>query len=154
MLEEPLSHIGVARTDDDNFSIELCLTLLRNILTIHDPAQGLGTSLGDHYSQMHEQLIALFHDALLLDILLLLAQDVHARENTKLNLLLVEIFYCIIKDQEPGAIITVHREQMLRKALKGNKGLPVPLRPTGASLMSILAKEKDKRGLAAGQMHR
>lgn len=154
MLEEPLSHTGVARTDEDNFSIELCLTLLRNVLNIQDPAPGMATSLGDHYTQMHEQLVALFKDALLLDILLLLAQDVHARENAKLNLLLVEIFHCIIRDQEPGAVIAVHRLQAQREALKGPNGGPSPARQTGGSLMSVLVKEKTKRGLGAGQMHR
>lgn len=154
MLEEPLSHTGVARTDADNFSIELCLTLLRNVLNIQDPTPGMATSLGDHYTQMHEQLVALFKDALLLDILLLLAQDVHARENAKLNLLLVEIFHFIIRDQEPGAIIAVHRLQAKRGASKGSAGLPSPARQSGGSLMSVLAKEKTKRGLGAGQMHR
>lgn len=154
MLEEPLSHTGVARTDDDNFSIELCLTLLRNVLNIQDPAPGMATSLGDHYTQMHEQLVALFKDALLLDILLLLAQDVHARENAKLNLLLVEIFHCIIRDQEPGAVIAVHRLQEQREAFKGGSGGPSPARQSGGSLMSVLVKEKTKRGLGAGQMHR
>ncbi|CAM9634093.1 unnamed protein product [Ectocarpus sp. 13 AM-2016] len=153
MLEEPLSHTGVARTDADNFSIELCLTLLRNVLNIQDPTPGMATSLGDHYTQMHEQLVALFKDALLLDILLLLAQDVHARENAKLNLLLVEIFHFIIRDQEPGAIIAVHRLQAQRGASKGSAGLPSPARQSGGSLMSVLAKEKTKRGLGAGQMH-
>ncbi|CAB1099608.1 unnamed protein product [Ectocarpus sp. CCAP 1310/34] len=153
MLEEPLSHTGVARTDADNFSIELCLTLLRNVLNIQDPTPCMATSLGDHYTQMHEQLVALFKDALLLDILLLLAQDVHARENAKLNLLLVEIFHFIIRDQEPGAIIAVHRLQAQREASKGSAGLPSPARQSGGSLMSVLAKEKTKRGLGAGQMH-
>eukprot|EP00752_Nemacystus_decipiens_P001460 g1436.t1 len=153
MLEEPLSHTGVARTDEDNFSIELCLTLLRNILNIEDPTPGMATSLGDHYTQMHEQLVALFKDALLLDILLLLAQDVHARENAKLNLLLVEIFHCIIRDQEPGAVIATHRLQAQREVSKGGSGGPSPARQSGSSLMSVLVKEKTKRGLGAGQMH-
>lgn len=154
MLEEPLSHTGVARTEEDNFSIELCLTLLRNVLNIQDPTPGLVTSLGDHYAQMHEQLVTLFQDALLLDILLLLAQDVHARENAKLNLLLVEIFHCVIRDQEPGAVIAAHRAQVQREACKGPNGGPTPVRQTGGSLMTVLAKEKSKRGLVAGQMHR
>eukprot|EP00903_Cladosiphon_okamuranus_P017376 g16007.t1 len=153
MLEEPLSHTGVARTDEDNFSIELCLTLLRNILNIEDPTPGMATSLGDHYTQMHEQLVALFKDALLLDILLLLAQDVHARENAKLNLLLVEIFHFIIRDQEPGAVIATHRLQAQREAFKGGRGGPSPTRQSGTSLMSVLHTEKTKRGLGAGQMH-
>ncbi|CAM9181854.1 unnamed protein product [Hapterophycus canaliculatus] len=153
MLEEPLSHTGVARTDEDNFSIELCLTLLRNVLNIEDPTTGMSTSLGDHYSQMHEQLIALFKDALLLDILLLLAQDVHARENAKLNLLLVEIFHCIIRDQEPRDVIAAHRLQAQKEAFKGPSGGISPARQSGGSLMSVLVKEKAKRGLGAGQMH-
>lgn len=154
MLEEPLSHTGVARTDDDKHSIELCLTLLRNVLNIQDPTPGLVTSLGDHYAQMHEQLVALFQDALLLDILLLLAQDVHAKENAKLNLLLVDIFHCIIRDQEPGAVIAVHRSKVQRGACKGPAGGPSPTRHAGSSLMSVLAKEKSKRELGAGRMHR
>lgn len=154
MLEEPLSHTGVARTDEDNFSIELCLTLLRNVLNIEDPSPGMATSLGDHYTQMHEQLVAMFKDALLLDILLLLAQDVHARENAKLNLLLVEIFHFIIRDQEPGAVIATYRLQAQREAFKGGNGGPSPARQSGGSLTSVLVKEKTKRGLGAGQMHR
>lgn len=162
MLEEPLGHIGVARTEEDNFSIELCLTLLRNVLNIQDPTPGMVTSLGDHYAQMHEQLLALFQDALLLDILLLLAQDVHARENAKLNLLLVEIFQCVVKDQEPGAVIAAHRARVQRDACNGTgkgpinetKYGPSPAPKSGGSLSNVLAKEKDMRGLVSGQMHR
>lgn len=153
-LEEPLSHTGVARTEEDNFSVELCLTLLRNVLNIQDPNPGMVSSLGDHYAQMHEQLVVLFQDALLLDILLLLAQDVHARENAKLNLLLVEIFHFVIRDQDPGAVIAAHRAQIKGHAAKGAKGGTSPVEQTGGSLMSVLAKEKSKRGLVAGQMHR
>lgn len=154
MLEEPLSHIGVARTEEDNFSVELCLTLLRNVLNIMDPTIGLVTSLGDHYARMHEQLVVLFQDALLLDILLLLAQDVHARENAKLNLLLVEIFHCVVRDQEPGAVIAAHRAQVQREAIKSCKRGVSPCRQSGSSLTSLLAKEKNMRELASGQMHR
>lgn len=154
MLEEPLGHTGVARTEEDNFSVELCLTLLRNVLNIKDPTPGMVTSLGDHYVQMHDQLVTLFQDALLLDILLLLAQDVHARENAKLNLLLVEIFHCVIRDQDPGAIIAAHRAKVQREAFKSPKGGPSPARHTGDSLTSFLAKEKSNRAIAAGHMHR
>lgn len=154
MLEEPLSHTGVARTDEDNFLIELCLTLLRNVLNIRDPAPALVTSLGENYSQMHEQLVALFQDALLLDILFLLAQDVLARENAKLNLLLVEIFHCIVRDQEPAALINVNRARAQREACKRGKGGPSPYAPSNGSLMSVLAKEKSKRGIVVAQMHR
>lgn len=154
MLEEPLSHTGVARTDEDNFSIELCLTLLRNVLNIEDPAPGTATSLGDHYTQMHEQLVALFRDALLLDILLLLAQDVHARENAKLNLLLVEIFHCIVRDQDPRDVIAAHRLESKNEGITGSHGALSPARQSGGSLMSVLVKEKAMRGLGAGQMHR
>ena len=154
MLEEPLSHTGVSRTEEDNFSIELCLTLLRNVLNIHDPSAALVTSLGENYSQMHEQLVLLFQGALLLDILLLLAQDVHARENAKLNLLLVEIFNCITRDQEPTALIAAHRARVRREACKGTRGGPSPAATTDGSLMSVLAKEKSKRGIVAAQMHR
>lgn len=155
MLEEPLSHIGVARTEEDNFSIELCLTLLRNVLNIKDPTPGMVTSLGDHYVQMHEQLVALFQDALLLDILLLLAQDVHARENAKLNLLLVEIFHCVIGDQEPGAIIATHRAKVESDpASHVSKGGPSSATKPRATLLSVLAKERNMRGTVSGQMHR
>lgn len=159
MLEEPLSHVGVTRTEEDNFSIELCLTLLRNVLNIKDPAPGMVTSLGDHYVQMHEQLVALLQDALLLDILLLLAQDVHARENAKLNLLLVEIFHSTIRDQEPSAIISAHRAKVQRGAA-GNrnqnrsKEQPSSAPKSNGSLLGVLAKEKNMRGNISGQMHR
>lgn len=155
MLEEPLSHVGVIRTEVDNFSIELCLTLLRNILNIKDPTPGMVTSLGDHYVQMHEQLVELMQDALLLDILLLLAQDVHARENAKLNLLLVEIFHCVIRDQEPGAVIAVHRAKGQRDATgKGSNAKPSSAPKPKASLLGVLAKERAMRGNVSGQMHR
>lgn len=155
MLEEPLNHIGVTRTEDDNFSIELCLTLLRNVLNIKDPTPGMVTSLGDHYVQMHEQVVELMQDALLLDILLLLAQDVHARENAKLNLLLVEIFHCVIRDQEPGAVIAVHRAKVQKGAIgKGSHVRPSSAPNPKGSLLGVLAKEKTMRGNVSGQMHR
>lgn len=151
MLEDPLSHVGVARSEDDNFAIELCLTLLRNVLNIKDPTPGMVVSLGDQYAEMHEQLLVLFQDTLVLDVLLLLAQDVHARENAKLNLLLVEILHGIVRDQEPSAVVAVRRT---RDAYKEAVSQPSQPKNSGGILTSVLAKEKTMRGLVASQMHR
>ncbi|CAN0512549.1 unnamed protein product, partial [Discosporangium mesarthrocarpum] len=137
MLEEPLGHAGLARTDEDNFSMELCLTLLRNILNIKDTVPGTVAAAGDHLMQMHERLVILFQEALLLDILLLLAQDVGARENAKLNLLLVEIFHSLLKDQEPGAITASHEEALSqgRREPEG-KGTPSQSQQNPRGLLS------------------
>ncbi|CAM9262579.1 unnamed protein product [Choristocarpus tenellus] len=153
VLEEPLSHTGVARTDEDNFIMELCLTLLRNILNIKDPVPGTN-SVADHMMQLQEQLVVLFQDALLLDILLLLAQDVTSRENAKLNLLLVEIFHSILKGQEPGAIISSHQESLSRVNQNHNgKRVHSQQSAVGGMLSSLLTKERDKRSLASSQMN-
>jgi Timeless protein len=35
-LEGPLGRVGTARSEEDSFMIELMLTLLRNVLAVHD----------------------------------------------------------------------------------------------------------------------
>lgn len=154
MLEEPLSHVGVARSEDDNFCIELCLTLLRNVLSIRDPPPGAVKSPGDQYTEMHGQLLALLQDTLLLDILLLLAQDVHARENASLNLLLVEIFHSIVRDHDPTAVVTECRGKVKQDVTGGPTKQPSQRKGPGGSLTALLAREKTARGSVSGQMHR
>lgn len=155
MLEEPLTHVGVARSEDDNFSIELCLTLLRNVLSIKDPTPGsLATSTGDQLIEMHEELLVLLQETLMLDVLLLLAQDVHARENAKLNLLLVEIFHSIVGQQEPSSTIAANRERARKTSCAREAGRPSQSTKSRGSLTSVLAREKLSRELVSGQMHR
>ena len=37
LVEEPLSHEGKARTENDNLQLELILTLFRNLLSVKNP---------------------------------------------------------------------------------------------------------------------
>lgn len=47
----------------------------------------------------HERLIQVLSDELMLEVLLLLAQDIDTRENKELNLVVMEIVYFLTKDR-------------------------------------------------------
>jgi timeless len=103
MLEEPLSHNGFDRTDDDNMLIELVLTLFRNLLHVPNPAYS-SVSGGEHLTHLQEDFIVLLKEEFVLDTVLLLAQLVEDEANRDWNLLLLELFYLLFRGQSPEMV--------------------------------------------------
>ena len=103
MLEEPLSHDGFDRTEDDNMLIELLLTLFRNLLHVPN-AEYSNTSSGEHLTHLQEDFIILLHKELVLETVLLLAQLIENEANREWNLLLLELFYLLFRGQSPLSI--------------------------------------------------
>jgi timeless len=103
LLAEPLSHAGnssTSRTDADHLTIELVLHLFRNLLSIDalvvDPS---------HRSQhLHNDLIVLLEQEMVLEILLVLAADLEARENRPYNLMVMELVHHLLKHHDPTAV--------------------------------------------------
>eukprot|EP00943_MAST-04B_sp_MAST-4B-sp1_P004971 g4971.t1 len=112
MLEEPLSHDGFDRTDDDNMLIELILTLFRNLLHVPNPEYS-STSGGEHLSHLQEDFIVLLHKELVLETVLLLAQLIENEANREWNLLLLELFYLLFRGQSPVSIASENGQRHL-----------------------------------------
>jgi timeless len=116
MLEEPLSHDGFDRTDDDNMLIELVLTLFRNLLHVPNP-EYTTVSGGEHLTHLQEDFIILLHQELVLETVLLLAQLVEDDANRDWNLLLLELFYLLFRGHSPELVANETGEHG-RRAIK------------------------------------
>lgn len=88
-------------------------------------------------SELHDSLISLFDKELVLEILLVLGQNLEARENAQYNLLLMELLHHIIKTQDPALIV---------EAASGQK-------PSRRSLLLDLKKPKTSQAAAARHSH-
>jgi timeless len=130
LLAEPLSKTGTARTDHDHLAIELVLHLFRNLLSAEPLLQSTAEqSCRDQ--QLHNELIALLEQELVLEILLVLSADLEARENAPYNLLVLELVHHLLRGQDPTAVAQG----------KGSVASSVPDR---ASIQQLLAREKTR----------
>jgi timeless len=103
LLAEPLSKTGTARTDHDHLAIELVLHLFRNLLSAEPLLQSTAEqSYRDQ--QLHNELISLLEQELVLEILLVLSADLEARENAPYNLLVLELVHHLLRGQDPAAV--------------------------------------------------
>ncbi len=98
LLTEPLSRTGMMRSDDDHLTVELILHLFRNLLCAGEPL------LKDHdntreSAKLHQELISLFEQELVLDVLVMIGQEMESRENAQYNLLIMEIMHHLLKSQ-------------------------------------------------------
>ena len=99
LLAEPLSKTGSSRTSADHLTIELVLHLIRNLLSIA-PINTFGSTEKSQYaSQLHRELLILLQEAMVLDVLVCVGQEVERRENAGYNLLLMEILSCLLRGQ-------------------------------------------------------
>lgn len=103
ILEEPLSHSGSRRTDEDNQIIELVLTLIRNLMAAGDTYGELTPVQRAAARQVHDELIVLMSGEIL-EIVHYLAEGISAQENSHWNLLLMEILFFLIRDKEPNEV--------------------------------------------------
>ena len=65
VLEEPLSHVGSRRTDEDSQIIELVLTLIRNLLAAGDTFGEVTAPQRAAARQVHNELIVLMSGEIL-----------------------------------------------------------------------------------------
>jgi timeless len=101
LLAEPLSK--TQRSDTDHLTIELVLHLFRNLLNA-DFILKASTETSQKSAQLHHELICLFEKELVLEILLVIAQDMESRENAQYNLLLMELLNHLLRNQDPTAV--------------------------------------------------
>ena len=155
LLTEPLSK---ARKDDqDHLVIELVLHFIRNLLC-SEPVIQTSKAQKESSLRLQEDLISVFHQELVLDIVLVLSQQMHdaTSEDAHYNLLLMEIIHHLIKHADP---IAVAKSTGDPKTIPLGNGLsasvmapPVSLRDksTSISLRSVLSKERQRlRSMAA-----
>lgn len=107
LLAEPLSRSGTGRTDSDHLTIELVLHLIRNLLSAGGEPfmeDGKGSDKVRDNAVLHQDLLSLFQQEMVLDVLLILGQDIEKRENKQYNLLLMEILHHMLKNQDPTLV--------------------------------------------------
>jgi timeless len=107
LLAEPLGKSR--RTDADHLTIELVLHLFRNLLAAEpllnsSPNASNGAAAS---RQLHHELIALLHQELVLEILLVLAADLEQSENAPYNLLVMEILQHLFRHEDPMAVARI-----------------------------------------------
>ena len=99
MLMEPLSHEGNERTEQDGIQIEMIITLFRNLLSVRNPDKETRNSAGSHKQHLHEDMIMLFEQEYVLELVVLLTQDIEKKENKGWELVLLEIFDLLFRNQ-------------------------------------------------------
>mmetsp|Transcript_11015 Transcript_11015/g.24276 ORF Transcript_11015/g.24276 Transcript_11015/m.24276 type:complete len:942 (+) Transcript_11015:424-3249(+) len=103
LLSGPLGRTGSLRSEEDHLTIELVLHLIRNLLgskrILH---AGYGSVDAD--KALQEDLVAVFHEEMVLDIMLVLGEQIDATENAHYNLLLMEILHYLFRDQDPLSV--------------------------------------------------
>ena len=152
LLAEPLAK--KRKTEADHLVIELVLHFIRNLLCA-EPVIKLSREAHESHMRLQEELIAMFHDELVLDIVLVLAQhlDDRSNEDAHYNLLLMEIIHHLLKNQDPVLVAKygmfpddskVTRTGEFNIDPKKAKLQPV-LRSDGpSSLRSFLSKERQR----------
>jgi len=103
LLAEPLSRTGTSRTDADHLAIELVLHLVCNLLRA-EPLLVHGRERALQAKHIHHDFVALLERELVLDIVLVVASDLEARENAPYNLLLLELVHHLFRDNDPTAV--------------------------------------------------
>ncbi|KAI2510180.1 negative regulation of DNA replication [Fragilaria crotonensis] len=146
LLAEPISKTGSARSDMDHLTIELVLHLFRNLLTA-EPLIKNSADVSQASSQLHQELVCLFESELVLEILLVVAQDMESRENQNYNLLMMELLNLLLKSQDPTAVA---RSIKIQPFVGGKENKP----ETTSLLRDSLAKERQKiRAIATSSRH-
>ena len=127
LLAEPLSK--TQRSDSDHLTIELVLHLFRNLLSA-EPILKSCVETAQKSAQLHHELICLFEKELVLEIILVIAEDMESRENAQYNLLLMELINHLLRNQDPTAVA------------RSTFSKPATQEP--GSLTALLQREKQK----------
>lgn len=139
LLAEPISKTGSGRSDADHLTIELVLHLFRNLLNA-EPLIKNSADVSQASLQLHQELVCLFETELVLEILLVIAQDMESRENQNYNLLMMELLNLLLKSQDPTAVARSTRVHQTPNNAKEN----FPNSDLTSLLRRSLAKEKQK----------
>ena len=125
LLAEPLSRTGSARSDEDHLTIELVLHLLRNLLSAGVPLSKSSEKI-QASSVLHQEIIALFDRELVFEIMLMLCQEMESRENKQYNLLVMEILYHLLRNQDPTLVARSMKSEFKTTTSK-SKGKNTPI---------------------------
>ena len=148
VLEAPLSHEGTSRTEDDALIIELILTLMRNLLAIGAGRPGSLPVPDRLLSATHFDLVLSMDQEFFLDVLGVLSQNINARENRALNLLLMEIYHHLRRGTDPEALA---RAPPAAPAAPAPPATPAPAAPAAPSASPAVPKRaKALRGGPSG----
>ena len=156
LLAEPLSRVGNARTDNDHLTIELIIYLFRNLLIAEPILNTSGTSTlrssTSNTNDIHYELITIFDQELVLDILYVLCADIEQRENVSYNLLLMELIQLLFKHQNPIMIANSQstdrsttdpaRHHTSARPPLGTVAVPASTSHSNNSLLRLVQREK------------
>lgn len=106
LLAEPLSRTGASRTDSDHLTIELVLHLFRNLLAI-EPILYTSPLDKELAISLQNELIILYEQENILDIILVLSSDIELPENAPYNLLIMELLHHLYKNQDPALVAKI-----------------------------------------------
>ena len=120
LLADPLSRTGSSRTDADHLTIELVLHLFRNLLSAEPIMKG-SADASHRAAVIHQELVCLFERELVLDVLLIISQEMEARENAQYNLLLMEILHHLFRGQDPALVAGLQSKQTLSEESQGGR---------------------------------
>ncbi|KAI3664996.1 hypothetical protein L6452_43611 [Arctium lappa] len=141
LLENPLEHLqGDLFTEDDWKLVQLVVTLFRNILAVQDVSmQQRVAGSASEFILIRDRFLKLLFEENVMDLILVLTQHVGGscgifRQD---NLLLLETFYYIYKDQVPELIARAHLDASIK--VEGEA------EATATDLMSLMEEEKAKR---------
>eukprot|EP00026_Physarum_polycephalum_P000565 Phypoly_transcript_00566.p1 GENE.Phypoly_transcript_00566~~Phypoly_transcript_00566.p1 ORF type:complete len:1445 (+),score=379.68 Phypoly_transcript_00566:78-4412(+) len=151
-LAEPLSQNAGSRTQEASQLIELVLTLFRNLLHIPDPITSRAVS--DTRENMHDSLILAFQKDHILELLIILAGMLEEKNNKGWDVLLLEIFYLILRKETPEGLLDAyvqnqktangHSSHTNSQANKENSPANGQSQGSG-KLAALLAKEKSAK---------
>ena len=101
LLAEPLGR-PLRRTEQDHAVMELVLYLF--IYLLKAQPLFLTGKAQEQYLQVHDELVSLMHQELVLDIVLVLAGDLEQPDNAPYNLLVLELLHALWKPYHPAAV--------------------------------------------------
>jgi hypothetical protein len=157
ILVEPLAKKGSSRSDQDYLSMELVLTLLRNLLAIPNEDARFVTSSSSHLSHLQQDLIRTLHEENVYEMVLLFAQDIDSAENREWNLLIMEMLDLTLGCSTPKAVAAFLKQQLGGGTSQEPQQQPTqmqhqtqdqaqssarPVSHGGSSLLSALSSEK------------
>ena len=140
LLAEPLGKTG-RRTDEDHIVIELILHLFCNLLRAQ-PLFASGSHSMDH-EHVHNELVHLMHQELVLDILCVLGSDLEHRDNAPYNLIVLETLHHLWKPYNPIAVAEAFSNQSTNSAVG----------PKKESLLGRMNRQRQSYAVQANTRH-
>ena len=166
LLAEPLSRTS-RRSEEDHLAIELVLHLFTNLVRAQplfvtlgggasssSSSSSLAQALHDEQQQVHDELVTLLHQELVLDIVCVLAADLDQPDNAPYNLLVLELLHHLWKPYHPAAVArALSSSNHQRSSHNKNKTQATQRTSSSSSLLGQLQRERQRYAVPAHTRH-